>query len=99
MSVSYHAGQSALRRFGPVRIFEHGFHILLFGLLVCTGHSQKYYESDLSFWLIVHLGGGGPGRGACRARLFCRVRPLSGKPTSSSWGMIRTAGTAWPTTG
>lgn len=57
MSVSDHAGRSTMRRFGPVRIFEHGFHILLFGLLVCTGLSQKYYESDLSFWLIVRLGG------------------------------------------
>ncbi len=49
--------RTVIQRFKPARIAEHGLYIVLFGVLVITGLSQKYYGADVSLWLIVQMGG------------------------------------------
>jgi len=49
--------EERVRRFQPARIVEHWTHVLTFGVLVCTGLSQRYYTLDISQWIILHLGG------------------------------------------
>lgn len=44
-------------RFGSARMIEHHLNALIFALLVTTGLSQKFYDADLSRWIIGHLGG------------------------------------------
>ncbi|HXY54799.1 MAG TPA: cytochrome b/b6 domain-containing protein [Nitrospirota bacterium] len=46
-----------MKRFPFARIVEHWVLVLIFGVLVCTGLSQKFYSLDVSQWLILHLGG------------------------------------------
>lgn len=49
--------EDEVRRFSPARIVEHWTHVLLFGVLVCTGLSQRFYALGISQWIILHLGG------------------------------------------
>jgi formate dehydrogenase subunit gamma len=49
--------EARYRRFSTGRIFEHWFHVFIFGVLVATGLSQKYHALDFSQWLILHLCG------------------------------------------
>ena len=46
-----------IKRFSQGRIFEHWLHVVTFGVLVCTGLSQKYYSLEFSQWVILFLGG------------------------------------------
>jgi len=46
-----------VRRFNLWRIIEHWVLILAFGVLVCTGLSQRFYWVELSQWVILWLGG------------------------------------------
>lgn len=46
-----------IRRFRTIRVVEHWFAIIIVGVLVVTGLSQKYYVLNLSQWLILELGG------------------------------------------
>lgn len=46
-----------IRRFSAARIIEHWLAIVTFAILVSTGLSQKYFSLDVSYWLILHLGG------------------------------------------
>ena len=51
------AAEERVRRFSPARIAEHWTHVLTFGVLVCTGLSQRFYALGISQWNILHLGG------------------------------------------
>ncbi len=44
-------------RFGKLRIAEHWLNAAAFILLVITGLSQKFYDSNISHWIIMTLGG------------------------------------------
>ncbi len=46
-----------VRRFPPSRIVEHWVHVLMFGVLVCTGLTQKFYSLNISQFIIMNLGG------------------------------------------
>ena len=46
-----------IRRFSKGRIVEHGVAVMIFGVLVGTGLSQRLYSLDASQWLILHMGG------------------------------------------
>ncbi len=46
-----------IRRFSRGRIVEHALAILVVGILVVTGLSQKFYTLSLCQWLILQLGG------------------------------------------
>jgi formate dehydrogenase subunit gamma len=46
-----------LRRFSTFRVVEHYLVILLVGILVVTGLSQKFYGLDISEWFILKCGG------------------------------------------
>ncbi len=46
-----------VKRFSPGRIFEHWLHVVTFGVLLCTGLSQKFYTLEFSEWVILFLGG------------------------------------------
>lgn len=46
-----------IKRFSLFRIFEHQANMIIFGVLVITGLSQKFHEYSLSQWLIISLGG------------------------------------------
>ncbi|OIP61657.1 MAG: cytochrome C [Nitrospirae bacterium CG_4_9_14_3_um_filter_53_35] len=46
-----------IRRFSRGRIVEHALAIVVVGILVMTGLSQKFYTIDFSQWLILKLGG------------------------------------------
>ncbi len=46
-----------VKRFSQARILEHWLHVLTFGVLLCTGLSQKFYTLDFSQWVILFLGG------------------------------------------
>ncbi len=45
------------RRFSTARIVEHAAQIVIFGILVVTGLSQRFYTFDISVWFILHAGG------------------------------------------
>ena len=49
--------EEQVKRFPLARIVEHWVLVLTFGVLVCTGLSQKFYSLDISQWLILRLGG------------------------------------------
>lgn len=49
--------EDRIRRFHPARIVEHWTHVALFTILVGTGLSQKFYQFDVSQWIILHMGG------------------------------------------
>ncbi len=49
--------EDQVRRFSQWRIFEHWMHVVTFGVLLCTGLSQKYYSLEFSQWMILFLGG------------------------------------------
>jgi formate dehydrogenase gamma subunit len=49
--------EEQVKRFSLARIVEHWAHVLTFGVLVCTGLSQKFYSLDISQWFILRLGG------------------------------------------
>ncbi len=51
------ANNERVRRFSPARIVEHWAHVLMFGVLVCTGLTQKFYSLQFSQFIILHLGG------------------------------------------
>lgn len=46
-----------IKRFGSYRITEHWVNALLFGVLVLTGLPQKFFDYELSRWIIMSLGG------------------------------------------
>ena len=46
-----------LTRFSYYRIIEHWSHALIFIVLLVTGLSQKFYEYDISQWIIMSVGG------------------------------------------
>lgn len=46
-----------IKRFGVLRIIEHWINAILFAILVITGLSQKFYNLEISHWIIVKLGG------------------------------------------
>jgi cytochrome b subunit of formate dehydrogenase len=52
-----HQKNELIKRFGSLRITEHWFNAIIFSVLVVTGLSQKFYEQDLSQWIIMNLGG------------------------------------------
>ena len=49
--------EEQVKRFPLARFVEHWVLVLTFGVLVCTGLSQKFYSLDVSQWLILRLGG------------------------------------------
>lgn len=56
--ITAHTGEEdTLKRFGMARILEHWLVVVIFVVLVTTGLSQKYFSLDISYWLILHLGG------------------------------------------
>jgi cytochrome b subunit of formate dehydrogenase len=46
-----------IRRFSTGRIVEHWVIVAAFGILITTGLSQKFYNLDISQWIIYQLGG------------------------------------------
>lgn len=46
-----------VKRFHAVRILEHYLAVLTFGTLAITGLSQKFYQFELSQWVILNAGG------------------------------------------
>ncbi len=57
MNIGTDMQEEQVKRFPLARIIEHWVHVLTFGLLVCTGLSQKFYALDISQWFILNLGG------------------------------------------
>ncbi len=49
--------KGTVRRFNTARIIEHWLAVAIFVILVTTGLSQKYFSLDISYWLILKLGG------------------------------------------
>ncbi len=49
--------QAEIRRFGLSRIIEHWLNAVVFAILVVTGLAQKFHDYDLSYWIIIKLGG------------------------------------------
>lgn len=46
-----------IKRFGAYRIIEHYAGIITFTVLAVTGLAQKFHDYDLSYWIIINLGG------------------------------------------
>ncbi len=51
------AKKQFIKRFSRFRIAEHWLIAATFAILVVTGLSQKYYEAELSRWIVINLGG------------------------------------------
>lgn len=49
--------EQGIKRFSIYRIVEHWLHAVVFGILVVTGLSQRYFTLDLSQWIVLRLGG------------------------------------------
>ncbi len=49
--------EGKFRRFSVYRILEHQLAMITFAVLVVTGLSQKFYDYNLSQWIILTLGG------------------------------------------
>ena len=53
----YTANREYIKRFGPARIIEHWLNAGTFVLLVVTGLAQKFYDYEISQWVIMTFGG------------------------------------------
>ena len=49
--------KTMVKRFHPARLLEHQVNAIAFFMLVLTGLSQRFYETDWAGWVIVTLGG------------------------------------------
>ena len=57
MGADISAQDDQVKRFSLGRILEHWLHVVTFGVLLCTGLSQKFYSIEFSQRAILALGG------------------------------------------